>query len=538
MRRSLTRRCLSTSARGQKYKWHRPTPTRDLPKIRPDDHDEYYDEYEDDGGLDGTNQPNRWRGEHIKRLTLPPELERALDEHTVPALRARRHREHDLDAPPDVHDFATHRLDLMYAASHRVLHEARVRLPGLAPQRALDFGAGLAPFAWATHALWGADDSPETVAVEPNPQLSTLGKTLAAEASLSIRWTYNLPSLSDEAPFDLVSAAYTLAPLPPRARDAAISSLWERTASGGLLALIEPATPKGFDAMLQARELLINGGSADDGGDGDVQVEMEAQIIAPCPHASSCPLTPGLQVLPWQSSDKRPTASSCHVEQVVAESVARRYIERARRRGNEAKPQIERFCYLLVRRNDAAAAASDEVAAPWARVLRPPRKRAGHVLLDLCLPSGEATSSTASAKKLDHNSYRLARKVRAGDTWYPESLKGLSGEEAVASTARGWGGAADEEEEEEYYEDIEPGALEAVEPGRVRWGRDDAVAARPMDELVEATRVLESKEAREGAAEAQRILKQMVQRSPADELVKQMVHKSRNRRMRHRERRE
>ena len=112
------------------------------------------------------------------------------------------------------------------------------------------------------------------------------------------------------------------------------------------------------------------------------------------------------------------------------------------------------------------------------------------------------------------------------------------GEEAVASTARGWGGAADEEEEEEYYEDIEPGALEAVEPGRVRWGRDDAVAARPMDELVEATRVLESKEAREGAAEAQRILKQMVQRSPADELVKQMVHKSRNRRMRHRERRE
>ena len=117
-----------------------------------------------------------------------------------------------------MHDFATHRLDLMYAASHRVLHEARVRLPGLAPQRALDFGAGLAPFAWATHALWGADDSPETVAVEPNPQLSTLGKTLAAEAGLSIRWTYNLPSLSDEAPFDLVSAAYTLAPLPPRAR--------------------------------------------------------------------------------------------------------------------------------------------------------------------------------------------------------------------------------------------------------------------------------------------------------------------------------
>ena len=55
-----------------------------------------------------------------------------------------------------------------------------------------------------------------------------------------VNWQERLPS--PEAPFDLVSASNALVTMPAEAVEATMLALWERTAPGGLLALVEPAT--------------------------------------------------------------------------------------------------------------------------------------------------------------------------------------------------------------------------------------------------------------------------------------------------------
>jgi len=68
----------------------------------------------------------------------------------------------------------------------------------------------------------------------------------------------------------------------------------------------------------------------------------------------------------------------------------------------------------------AISAAIAAAAAGWSRVLRPPRKAKGHVVLQLCTPSGELTERVVAASHvsiLGSASYRLARKARWGDAW-------------------------------------------------------------------------------------------------------------------------
>ena len=66
---------------------------------------------------------------------------------------------------------------------------------------------------------------------------------------------------------------------------------------------------------------------------------------------------------------------------------------------------------------DAAVAAA---ATGWSRLVRPPSKRSGHIILDLCTPAGSLQRITVAAshtKLLGPGSYRMARKARWGDAW-------------------------------------------------------------------------------------------------------------------------
>ena len=187
-------------------------------------------------------------------------------------------------------------------------------------------------------------------------------------------------------------------------------------------------------------------------------------MIAPCPHSDHCPLAPGVGVLPWAKADRQPRAATCHVQVRVVESAARRYLHRARRTDREWRAATEAFCYLLVQklpleqaptvgdigevrldgtlepssRDDRSSVpqrpqtcwrlslvlitrnlALYQVAAQpvWARLLRTPRKRRGHVMVDLCLPDGQARSAVVTRAKSARDMYRRTRKARQGETW-------------------------------------------------------------------------------------------------------------------------
>ena len=70
--------------------------------------------------------------------------------------------------------------------------------------------------------------------------------------------------------------------------------------------------------------------------------------------------------------------------------------------------------------DEALAAAVAAASTGWSRLVRPPNKRSGHVILELCTPAGSLQQFTVAASHgqlLGPGSYRMARKSRWGDSW-------------------------------------------------------------------------------------------------------------------------
>ena len=305
---------------------------------------------------------------HLATLRLPVRLEAALTKHTVANLRKQSRRGRG-DAAPTVDEFVAHRLDRSYAAAHRAMREARARLPTYTPRRMLDFGAGLSPMAWAAQAAWpgaslqvcavepnpklreagaqlcaaasvvphhthaphwsepipGADQSehrPPRRAREPqavelkDPQrqqedeydeydeYEEEGEAMEVPVP-GVAWRERLPTPEEAAPFELVSAHHCLVDLPAESVEGTMRALWGRTAPGGLLALVEPATPVGFAQIALARRALCgddeHAAAAGEGGGGGggaatawgVRLSLgrarlcldEAEIVELAPHA-------------------------------------------------------------------------------------------------------------------------------------------------------------------------------------------------------------------------------------------------------------
>ena len=115
----------------------------------------------------------------LTTLRLPARLEAALTKHTVANLRAQRRPAPG--AAPTVHELVAMQMDRSYATAHRVMREARHRLPSYTPRRVLDFGAGQSPMAWAAQASWPGAPL-QVCAVEPSAALRQDGERLCAAA--------------------------------------------------------------------------------------------------------------------------------------------------------------------------------------------------------------------------------------------------------------------------------------------------------------------------------------------------------------------
>ena len=118
------------------------------------------------------------------------------------------------------------------------------------------------------------------------------------------------------------------------------------------------------------------------------------------------------------------------------------------RRGNERKVRREAFLYLLAVK-EPAVEFRDAMAMwmvrdamwdglPFGRVLSTPRKRKGHVLLDVLGPSGTMSAYTVTPSRLSRADYRYVRKLGAGST--------------VPMVMLGEGGVGAPRPEEEWYE--------------------------------------------------------------------------------------
>ena len=86
----------------------------------------------------------------------------------------------------------------------------------------------------------------------------------------------------------------------------------------------------------------------------------------------------------------------------------------------------QKFTYLAVRRGERQIDGSSIESGSfyWPRIARPPLKRNGHVILDVCTPSGQLERFVA-AKSHGKEEYHDARKSYWGDLW-PHAVKTCS----------------------------------------------------------------------------------------------------------------
>ncbi|KAI9204581.1 mitochondrial small ribosomal subunit Rsm22-domain-containing protein [Polychytrium aggregatum] len=373
-------------------------------------------------------------------------------EHNMLPKSSSKHRKNERIPEPHILEYgyreslayAAVRLPLSYASTVAVLSELKKRLPDFEPRSVLDFGTGPGSALWATRYVWpstkinalGVDVS------EPMLQTATqLGGYLQEHIDnwfSSLNFRRYLSFRKSEEKHDMVIAAFALSDLPTDAiRQSTLQNLWSQT--GDILVLIDRGIPAGAELIAKARQYILdleNDAFVADQDDMDEaelpedEAEFEfleeengeskertgAFVVAPCPHDHSCPM---LEQKSW-----------CHFSQ----SLQRTRLMLSIKDGKMGQEDIK-YSYVVIRRgkrpvsptlaghspephSGKPSAAPDLAAASfhWPRLVAPPMKRDGHVVLDTCGVSG-ALERFVIGKSKGKLTYYDARKSHWGDLW-------------------------------------------------------------------------------------------------------------------------
>ena len=306
------------------------------------------------------------RLEGVSRKDLAARAARTSD-----AYRAGRGSAGVIHEEADALAYALARLPATYAACAAVFAEAARMAPGFAPRRLLDAGSGPGGTSWAAAGVWPA--LAEATWIDASPTFLDLAARLAETGPPALRTAQairaNLVSQRDLPAADLVVASYALAEISAAAQPTLVGALWR--ASQGVLALIEPGTPAGFQRILAARDILVAAG---------------ADLLAPCPHANACPLA---------------SPDWCHFSVRLPRSR-----DHLLAKGAEVPFEDEKFAYLIAARPGLATSARQP------RVLAPPRTSKGGIAFKLCGPTGLEPRTVARRDKPAH---AVARRLGWGD---------------------------------------------------------------------------------------------------------------------------
>ncbi|KAF8942035.1 37S ribosomal protein S22 [Haplosporangium gracile] len=355
-----------------------------------------------------------------------------------------------------------------YSAVKNVLQEVNKRVPDLNPKTFLDFGTGPGTAIWAANEVWkkplkytGVDTSMAMLetAEEILDSLSTNGTPIS-----NVTFKPFMSHGAKAAKYDVVISAFALSELTtPALRKSTLEHLWDST--NDMLILVDRGTPSGFRILAEAREQIL-------GLDLDRVVTKPkydaygelipeepiikpepAHVVAPCPHDKVCPMYESL------SRDTQ----WCHFSQKVQRPDFLRKTKHSKDNYEDAK-----YTYVVLRKGprpvltlaSASPAVTSEATASslgsslpedtttlkdssmkkkrakktpppppvtydnpedmqaasydWSRIVVPPLKKDGHVVIDTCAANGylERIIIPKSQGKIP---YRDARKAMWGD---------------------------------------------------------------------------------------------------------------------------
>ena len=321
-------------------------------------------------------------------MHLPPQLQTAIEQaasaHSLSNLTkasaelSDNYRLHQQGAERFIHSAAQRiaytvvRLPATFAAMRAVFAEIRRLMPELRVTSLLDLGAGPGTAAWA--AVETFDEIEQLTLIERDRELIQLGHDFARQSShAALReaaWQAgDFRMIELFAPHDLVVCSYSLGESDEHAARRVLKAAWQAAAK--IIAIIEPGTMKGFGLIRLMRDEIVQSGG---------------HLLAPCPHASACPMRGD----DW-----------CHFAQRFERSSLHRRIKSA-----ALGYEDEKYAYL--------AAAKEPVTTASARVIRHPLRHAGYTQLQLCAQEGLVRLTVT---KKDKEAWKRARKTAWGEAW-------------------------------------------------------------------------------------------------------------------------
>lgn len=417
---------------------------------------------------------SRMREKHYRSRSNILHLHRAVETYNNLKRRTQRGQPVVLPAPDYVPDRALSylctRFPGTFASNVYVLSEIRRLLPKFSPKSLLDFGAGVGTSLLATTRVLASesfadiakrnirhseDDMAHCVPhmpikhawlIDSAPAMKPLADTiLGTDTSLGAVDIFHTKTLSDgpskSRQYDLVIASYSLAEyvrstlvkpdndtldevrglatsergLKEKAAEARlrrlVRTLWRRTAPGGLFVVVDDGTAAGFEAVLFARELVLNKfakelseapveeGSQVDDKSGCAE---SARVVAPCVHSLKCPLDG---------------------------SVTRRRICRFEQRLNRppfqriAYPRFnafedEYFSFIAIQKLASSKELDDDIHEnSWGRLVREPLRKAKHISIDACTNGAKLERRIVSKRKAPDGYFSQARRSKWGDIW-------------------------------------------------------------------------------------------------------------------------
>lgn len=325
-------------------------------------------------------------------MPVPPELAQAI-QHEIESLpradlaraaaeltqiyKAEKSASPTITTPAHRAAYLAVRLPATFAANLAAFSEVRRLATETKIESMLDLGTGPGTALWAATGMF--PEMTQATLVESDRSLIETGKRLCGQNShpaiRSASWLQqDLSRGLNCEPHDLVVISYALGELPASATDKLISQAWNCTKE--FLVIVEPGTMRGFNFIDLMRSKLIASG---------------AYILAPCPHALTCPMAAAGD---W-----------CHFAARVQRSSLHRQIK-----GGTLGYEDEKFSYVVAGRQ--------EFPRPLARIVRHPQQHSGHIQLTLCTPDGLKSVTITKSQK---DQYRLARKAEWGDEWEDES---------------------------------------------------------------------------------------------------------------------
>lgn len=153
------------------------------------------------------------------------------------------------------------RLPANYAALSLIFNEIRHEEPNFHPSTLFDFGSGVGSTIWAADHYWG-NRIKEIFCVDLNENMNEVSRQLLERGTFhddnildKVFYRQFLP-IKHQPAYDLVVSAFSLLDTNNlRNRIYTVENLWKKTS--GMLVLVEHGSKAGFQAIMEARNFLL-----------------------------------------------------------------------------------------------------------------------------------------------------------------------------------------------------------------------------------------------------------------------------------------